>query len=116
MQQAARLLAICVFGLGVTQTGTAEACIKSNFPGEFRIVSRAITLKSTPQADKRELKRLLAVMRANRGFAPHEREAYREAVTKAFKIMGEDRVIITEPARPDQKASAAPKGAFVGCG
>jgi hypothetical protein len=114
MQQAARLLAICVFGLGVAQTGTAEACIRSDPSADLRMVSRAISLRSTAKADKSELRRLRATMQANRGFAPHEREAYREAMSKAFKIIDERNIKVAADTKPAPKSGLVPPAA--GCG
>jgi hypothetical protein len=114
MQQAARLLAICVFGLGVAQAGTAEACIRYDRVAEIRTIDRAIASAETSAAQKAELKSLRQKMRANRGMQSEQLIAYHLAVTQAFKVLGRQRIVLQDiPSKPDRRASAA---TATGCG
>ena len=114
MQQAARLLAICVFGLGIAQTGTAEACIRYDHVAEKRTIDRAIASPETSAAQKAELKSLRQKMRANRGTRSEQLVAYHEAVTQAMKVLGKSRIVFRDiPSKPGRQAGIAP---LSGCG
>lgn len=111
MQQAARLLAICVFGLGVTQAGTAEACLKFDHVAEMRTIDRAIASPETSAAQKAELKSLRQKMRSNRGTQSEQLIAYHEAVTQAMKVLGKSRIVFRDiPSKPGRQASVVPQG------
>lgn len=112
MQQAARLLAICVFGLGaVAQTGTAEACIKYDRVAEVRTIDRAIASPETSAAQKAELKSLRQKMRSNRGTSSEQLIAYSDAVTQAMKVIGKNRIVFRDiPSKPGRQAGIVPQG------
>jgi hypothetical protein len=111
MQQAARLLAICVFGLGVAQTGTAEACIKFDRVAEVRTIDRGIASPETSAAQKAELKSLRQKMRQNRGTSSEQLVAYHEAVTQAMKVLGKSRIVYRDiPSKPGRQAGIVPQG------
>jgi hypothetical protein len=114
MQQAARLLAICVFGLGMAQTGTAEACIRYDHVAEKRSIDRAIASPETSAARKAELRLLRQKMRQNRGMQSEQLIAYHEAVTQAMKVLGKSRIVFRDiPSKPGRQAGIAPPS---GCG
>lgn len=111
MQQAARLLAICVFGMGVAQSGTAKACIKYDHVAEVRTIALAIAAPETSAAQKAELKSLRQKMRANRGTQSEQLIAYHEAVTQAMKVLGKSRIVFRDiPSKPGRQAGIAPQG------
>jgi hypothetical protein len=111
MQQAARLLAICVFGLGVAQAGTAEACLKFDRVAETRTIDRALASPETSAAQKAELKSLRQKMRSNRGTQSEQLVAYHIAVTQALKLLGKDRIVLQDiPSKPGRQAGVIPQG------
>jgi len=112
MQQTARLLAICLLGLGAfAQTGTAEACIRYDRVAETRTIDRAIASSETSRAQRAELKSLRQKMRANRGTQSEQLIAYSDAVTQAMKVLGKSRIIFRDiPSKPGRQAGATPQG------
>lgn len=110
-----RALAVCLFTASIAPgfTGKAEACISS--PGDLRIISRAIGAKSTPKADKVQLRRLRAVMVANRGEDSRQVARYQAASLQALKMIGEDTVIPHDAAKAAATARKPGTPLLVGC-
>lgn len=106
---AAGLIAASLTGF----SGTAQACI--SIPGDMRIISSAIETASTPKVDKARLKRLRAVMLANRGRDARQAARYQAASRKALAMIGEHTIVPHDASKVPVPAPGTPKSAFLGC-
>jgi hypothetical protein len=98
---------------GLILADEAQACV--SIPGDMRVISRGMDAKSTSKADKARLKRLLAVMHANRGRDARQVSRYQAASIKALAILGENTIVPHDASKYPPPAPGTSKGAFLGC-
>jgi len=104
-------IAIGLFGVAF-HAGSAHACIRFDRVAEVRVIDHAIAAPDTPATQRAELKLLRHKMRMSRGTSSEQLIAYHQAVTQALKVLGKQRIILSDtPARPDRRAAVpAPSG------